>query len=159
MCLVIDACCLSMVFDGGNKKHSKFVPVLNWINGKGRMVYGGSKYATELKNAPKFLPYVVELSKRRHTVQIPDATVDLIAADLKRRCPDPKFNDEHIVALVIASRCCVVCTDDNVAISYLKRPELFAGQGVSRPSIYRGHKNHKKLCCDKHVIGLCGGQV
>ena len=44
MCLVIDTCCLAIVFDGGNKKHVKFVPVLKWVTeGKGRMIYGGTK--------------------------------------------------------------------------------------------------------------------
>jgi hypothetical protein len=148
-----------MVFDGKNKKHSKFIPVLNWINGKGRMVYGGTKYNDELGKAAKYLPYVVELSKRRRTVQIPNATVDPIAADLKAQCPEPEFDDEHIVALVIASRCCVVCTDDSVAIDYLKRSDLFNPyDGVSRPKIYRGHKSHKTLCCDDHLVGACREQ-
>lgn len=125
MCLVIDACCLAVVFDGGNKRHSAFAPVLQWINAKGRMVYGGTKYNGELRKAPKFLPYIAELRKRRKTIQIPDTEVDPIAAQLKLKITDPNFNDEHLVALVIASRCCVVCTDDNVAIAYLKRSDLF----------------------------------
>jgi hypothetical protein len=158
MCLVIDACCLGVVFDGNNKKHSNFVPVLNWINGSGRMIYGGTKYNNELGKAPKFLSYVVELSKKRHTVKIPNATVDPIETALKTKYPHAKFNDAHLVALVIASGCCVVCTDDNEAISYLRRADLFAGSGVSRPSIYKGHKTHKKLCCNRHVVEICRGE-
>lgn len=156
MCLIIDTCCLAMVFDGGNKKHPNFIPVLNWINGKGLMIYGGTKYNEELGRAAKFLPYVAELSRKRRTVQIPNATVDPIAAALKVKVPDPKFDDEHIVALVIASRCGVVCTNDNVAISYLKRRDMFSDHaGVERPKIYSGHKRHVKLCCDKHIVGVC----
>src|SRR5260370_40215365 len=147
MCLVIDICCIAVVFEGRSKQHSKFVPVLNWINGNGRMIYGGSKYNAELGKARKFLPYVAELSRKRRTVQIPNADVDPIAAALKVKITDPQFNDEHLVALVIASRCCVVCTNDNSAITYLKRADLFAGyDGVSRPKIFRGHKSHKDLC-------------
>jgi hypothetical protein len=159
MCLVIDACCLAMVFDGNNREHSNFIPVLKWINGTGRMIYGGTTYNDELGKASRFLPYVAELSRKRHTVRIPNATVDSIEAALKTQCPDPKFNDAHIVALVIASGCCVVCTKDNDAISYLKRADLFAASGVSRPSIYKGHKTHKKLCCDKHVVEICRGEA
>ena len=157
MCLVIDTCCLAMVFDGTNKKHAGFIPVLKWINGKGRMIYGGTKYNTELGKAAKFLPYVTELSRKRHTVQIPNATVDPIADALKLQCPEPEFDDAHIVALVIASKCCVVCTEDKTAISYLKRPALFTAPGVSRPSIFRGRKNHGKLCCDHHIVAMCKG--
>ena len=155
MCLVIDTCCLSMVFDGRNRKHQGYVPVLKWINGKGRLVYGGSKYNTELARAPKFLPYLAELTRIRHVIRIPSPQVDAIAAELKVECPDPEFNDEHIVALVIAARCCVVCTDDNDAIAYLRRSELFAGRDASRPSIFRGRRSHAKLCCDKNVVGVC----
>jgi len=158
MCLVIDTCCLALVFDGNSKKHSNFVPVLDWINGKGCMIYGGTKYNTELGRAAKFLPYVVELARKRRAIQIPNAEVDPIAAAVKEKIADPQFNDEHLVALVIASRCCVVCTNDNVAIAYLKRPDLFP-QGVVRPKIYRGHKSHKKLCCDQHVMGICREEV
>jgi hypothetical protein len=156
MCLVIDICCIALVFDGQSKQHAKFVPVLEWINGKGLMVYGGTKYNTELGKAKKFLPYVAELSRRRRTVQVPNGEVDQIATALKQKVPDPLFNDEHLVALVIASRCCVVCTNDNTAIAYLKRSDLFADyNGAGRPKVFRGHKKHKELCCDKHIVGAC----
>ena len=156
MCLVIDTCCLAAVFDGENEHHQKFEPVLRWITSRGRMIYGGTKYNSELGRARKYLPYVAELSRQRKTIQIPTATVDLIAAQLKRKFDEASFNDEHIIALVIASRCGVVCTDDHDAISYLKREEIFKGYpGASRPQIFRGHKSHKKLCCNKNILGLC----
>jgi predicted nucleic acid-binding protein len=156
MCIVIDTCCLATVFDGKNKEHPKFAPVLHWIKGKGRMIYGGTKYNTELGKAAKYLSYLAELSRQRKTIQIPTTRVDLIAAELKAKIPDKAFNDEHIVALVIASRCCVVCTNDDGAIAYLKRADLFKGYpGSGRPQIYRGHKTHKKLCCDRHIVGAC----
>lgn len=156
MCLVIDTCCLAIVFDGGNKKHVKFVPVLKWVTeGKGRMIYGGTKYDTELRRTVKILGIVGELRKARRAIHLDAAQVDPIATALKTKCPEPEFDDEHIVALVLASRCCVVCTDDNNAISYLKRVDLFSEYGVTRPSIYKGHKDHRKLCCDKHIVGIC----
>lgn len=158
MCIVIDTCCLAMVFDGKNKKHAQFAPVLEWINDQGYLIYGGTKYNRELSNAPKYLPYIVELSRRRRTIQIPNNAVDPIAADLKNRIPDPEFNDEHIAALVIASRCCVVCTTDDAAIAYLKRVELFKPAGIARPKIYKGDKRHRDLCCAKHIAGLCRRQ-
>jgi hypothetical protein len=148
-----------MVFEGDNKRHEKFVPVLKWITeGKGYMIYGGTKYDTELGKTTKILNIVVQLRKQRRAVHLSTAKVDALAATLKQKYPDPQFNDEHIVALVIASRCCVVCTDDNVAIAYLKRTDIFSGyDGVSCPKIYRGHKKHKDLCCDKHIVEKCKG--
>ena len=102
---------------------------------------------------------VAELSRRRKTIRIADSTVDQIANGLKARFPEREFDDEHIVALVIASRCRVVCTDDKAAISYLRRKDVFTGYvGVKRPSIYRGLKDHGRLCCDRHIVGICRGE-
>src|SRR5580704_4992856 len=147
MCLVIDTCCLGLVFGVGTKQHDRYSPVFNWINeGNGYMIYGGTKYNTELKRA-KVLGIVSELAKKNRTIHLQDAAVNQIAADLKVKFPEPEFDDEHIVALVIASRCGVVCTKDNVAISYLKRNDVFDGyQGAVRPKIFQGRKVHKKLC-------------
>ncbi len=160
MCLVIDANCFALVFNSNTKEHGKFVPVLNWITeGRGRMIYGGTKYNTELEQLNWMLGIVAELSRRRRTIQIPNETVDPIATALKAKFPEAHFDDEHIAALVIASRCCVVCTNDNPAISYLKRVDVFSDYpGVERPKIYRGHKNHRALCCDAHVVRICEEQ-
>lgn len=159
MCLVIDTCCLAMVFDGRNKKHASFIPVLDWINGNGYMIYGGTKYNEELRTAYKYLPFVTELSRKHRTIQVSTKRVDKIAAQLKARIPDPEFNDEHLVALVIASRCCVVCTIDNVAISYLKRTDLFRPTGLGRPRIYKGDRRHGDLCCNRNIAGICREQT
>ena len=160
MCLVIDACCLSNVFIKKDKKHPAFEPVLQWITkGKGRMIYGGTKYNTELGRVTGVLGIVSELSRQRRTVMISSDVVDPLERELKDKIPDEKFDDEHLAALVIASRCHVVCTDDNIAISYLRRPALFTDYcGVTRPSIFRGHKTQKKLCCKEHVVEICGKQ-
>jgi hypothetical protein len=142
------------------KKRGGFLPVWNWIyEGRGRMIYGGTKYNRELRDWG-MLPLLKELSSGGKVVHIPNATVDSIAAALKERFPEPAFNDEHIVALVIASRCRVVCTNDNPAISYLKRPEVFSGhQGVERPKIFRGRRDHIRLCCDKNIVAVRRGQA
>ena len=118
------------------------------------MIYGGTKYNRELRDWGMFR-IVSELTKQRKTVQIPAATVDPIALALKAKFPEAEFDDEHIVALVIASRCRVVCTNDNPAISYLDGPMYSPTIKVSSVQIFRGHKDHKKLCCDKHVVAIC----
>lgn len=160
MCLVIDANCFGLVFDSKTKEHLRFSPVLSWIiEGSGRMIYGGTKYNTELRNGG-MLGVVAELSRKRKTVQIPNATVDPIARALKIKFPESEFDDEHIVALVIASRCHVVCTNDNPAIRYLKRQDVFSDYaGVERPRIYKGHKSHKDLCCDQNIVRICREQA
>lgn len=155
MCIIVDTCCLALVFDGDSKDHPKFAPVLRWIYGNGCMVYGGTKYNTELRKAMKYFTILTELSRARRAILMPTAQVDLIAAELKDQHPEPGFDDEHIVALVVASRCAVVCTNDAVAISYLRMREIFAERGLKRPSIYRGLRNNEKLCSDRNIVGVC----
>src|SRR5436305_1719580 len=122
MCLVVDTCCLSNVFSEKDKKHLPFQPVLDWIRyGKGRMIYGGTKYNAELGKNNRVLGIVAELSRQRRTVRLPNEKVDSIANALKVDFPEAEFDDEHLAALVIASRCRVVCTNDKVAIRYLRR--------------------------------------
>jgi len=121
------------------------------------MIYGGTKYNVQLgKVRREILGLVKELSKARKTVVMPAKRVDQIAAELKIRFPEQEFDDEHIVAIVIASKCRVVCTYDKGAMKYLRDPDVFRPYaGVKRPSIYSGAKSHSKLCCDKHVVDVC----
>ncbi len=155
MCLIVDTCCLAQLFDPGNGEHSNFLPVLNWVvSGRGRIIYGGSKYNKELRAAYKFLGIMTELERKGRAIRMPEAQVNKLAISIKRQVPDRKFNDEHLVALVIASRCGVVCTNDRDAISYLKRPEFYRPHRLKKPKIYRSKHNHS-LCSDRHLIGIC----
>lgn len=155
MCLVIDTCCLGMVFDKHNKNHLHFAAVLDWVVfGKGRMIYGGTKYNRELRQAYRFLGIVSELKRSQKAIEMPTTEVDIIAEEVKVQAADPRFDDEHIAALVILSRCCVVCTNDGVAISNLKRPELFSDYGMKHPKIYSSKRN-QDLCCNQHLVAIC----
>jgi hypothetical protein len=155
MCLVIDTCCLARVFDPENKEHPQFKPILKWVrSGNGRMIYGGTKYNNELRKATKYLGIVIELAKQQRVVRMPDEDVDRIADALKVKFPEGDFDDEHIVALVLASRCRVVCTNDNGAIARLKCKEIFSSYGLKRPKIYRS-ASHKTLCHDGYLVAVC----
>jgi hypothetical protein len=150
MCLVIDACCIPKVFDRGNQQHPNYAPVLEWVsNGNGRMIYGGTKYANELRKLQTYLGVIAELRRAGRTVELPKDKVDAIANRLKAEVNDAAFNDEHLIAIVIASRCCVVCTEDRAAISYLKQPHFYSCHGMKKPKIYRSTRN-ENLCCNKN---------
>jgi hypothetical protein len=122
------------------------------------MIYGGTKYRTELGQAHRFVGIIAELARTGKTIQIPDDAVDVTASALKARVTDPEFDDEHLVALVIVSRCFVVCTTDHVAISYLKRRDMYSGYNVRRPKIYSSYRN-RDLCCDRHLIEFSRGRT
>jgi hypothetical protein len=153
MCLVIDTNIFHSVFDEQAKDHEHFVPVWTWLtHGKGKMIYGGKKYNKELKGG-KFVRIVGELSRMGRLVKLRDPDVDQYAAELKIKVPASAFDDEHLVAIVAISKCCVVCTRDKKAFPYLKRKDLYP-KGLKPPKIYQGKKN-AKLCCVGHVVDAC----
>ena len=153
MCAIVDNCAFSQVFDQTNKNHGKFKPVRDWIvDGAGKIVYGGSKYARELKQGRR-AKFLAELSRRGKTVQMPTDKVDQTAGRLKKKVPEDAFDDEHIVALVIVSKCRIVCTGDGRSLPYLKRRDLYP-TGVKRPKVYSSARN-ADLCCPRNVIDIC----
>ena len=156
MCLIVDANCFGSVFNKKAQEHTRFEPVFNWLfkGYGGRLIYGGTKYKREvdLRNS-KYRPLLAELERKGRLLAIPDGKVDRVAAELKRRVPDADFDDEHIVALVVVSKCCVVCTDDKRSFPFLRRKDMYP-LGVKPPKIYQSPKN-AKLCCSKHVVKIC----
>ena len=154
MCVVIDTCTFSKVFNEDDKNHDHFAPILKWITKKnGKIIIGGSKYAKEVLERGAALDLLTELERKNRLVKLDDKEVDDYAAALKKKAPEAKFNDEHIVAMVGISRCCVVCTDEKKAVPYLKRKDFYPA-GVKPPSIYR-NENHARLCCPRHIVGKC----
>jgi hypothetical protein len=136
MCLVIDENVISKVFDRKNAQHNRFKPVKVWVTtGTGSVIYGRTKYLKELGKG-KYLGLFTELVKMRRAVKVETKLVDDRALMLKAKVPDEEFDDEHIVAIVGVSRCCLVCTDDTRSIPYLRRKDLYP-PGVRVPQIYR----------------------
>jgi len=154
MCLVIDTCTIPKVFDQSNKEHERFAPVLKWVTqGDGRLIYGGQKYNAELRRLPRYIKIIVQLARGGRVVELPNTRVDQFAAKAKAKVADRAFNDEHLVALVAISKCHVICTDDEAAHPYLKRPDLYPSK-VKPPKIYR-HASHRTLCCGHHIVEIC----
>ena len=57
MPIIVDTNCFANVFSRNATRHNEFEPVLNWIlRGKGKLIYGGTKYKTELKKSYKISP-------------------------------------------------------------------------------------------------------
>lgn len=155
MGVVIDTNCLAKVLDPRNEDHPRFAPIWEWIYvGRGRMIYGGTKYIQELSRMSRFLRLVAELSRNGRVIILPKASVDEICKELKSKITDAAFNDEHLVAIVITSGCRIVCTDDLKAIPYLKNVDLYAEYGRQRPKIY-SKPAHSAMCCDKNLPAMC----
>jgi len=157
VCIIIDANTIPSVFDSKSKEHASFVPVLTWITtGKGRIIYGGSKYRSELGRLPVYLRLIANLERQGRVIILPNSPVDRYAAKLKIKVPAKKFDDEHIVAIVAVSGCRVVCTSDKTAHIYLRRRDLYPS-GVKRPKIYSAAR-HVNLCRDQNIAEICQGR-
>ncbi len=156
MCVILDVNVIPVIFDSKAKNHKDFAPIRKWITeGKGSVVYGGTKYGVELGRLKNFLRIIAELSRNGKLVVLPTEDVDAYALKLKSIVHDSKFNDEHLVAIVACSNCRIICTADKESHPYLCRKDLYP-KGVKRPKIYSKSK-HVKLCSDSNIVAACKG--
>jgi len=152
MCIVIDTNTLASVFDRTSAKHNEFKPVLDWIRyGKGQVVFGGSVYEQEIKK--KYLALFSQLKKANKAVRIDNKRVDKEEAKAKEVIPHADFDDPHIVGLLIASGCKLICSLDERAYPFF-RHHLFFSPASKKPKIYRG-KGNKDLLKDKNIAEVC----
>lgn len=154
MCVIIDPCSMSRVFDKSNAEHFRFAPVNRWVlAGNGSVVYGGTKYERELHAVGKFLPLFTELERKGRALRVDKRSVDEAAAEIKRKVPDKKFNDEHLVAIAGIAGCCLICTDEKEALPYFRRRDLYPA-GVAVPNVYRNLCD-QRYCCNRSLVGIC----
>lgn len=157
MCLVIDMNAISVVFNPNSKNHDKFKPVLEWIvSGKGKMVCGGTKYWEELSTVRKYLRLFNELNKAGKVVKVDDASVDIKMDELMGLCNDSDFDDPHIVALLIVSKCKVVTSEDSRSYPYIKRREWYS-KSKDIPKIYKksSFSVASTILSDKNIAEIC----
>ena len=154
MCIIIDTNTLHLVFNRSESKHLEFKPVYNWIIYKnGVIVYGGSKYLTELSKTGKYLKLFVELGKCNKTYKADNSSVDQSETELKKNYSPRKFNDHHLAALVRVTKCRIICTKDKSAIPHLKNNILYP-KGISKPMLYT-KKSNEDLLNDKNISECC----
>lgn len=152
MCAVIDACCLAKVFDPQNREHDRYEPLWQWISsGRGRMIYGGTKYLLQLSRVRRVVRIVNELQRKGRVKIVSQSEVDAVAEKTRQKVDDHSFDDEHLVGIVIVSRCHVICTDDESAMPFLKRTDLYSDYGMKHPSIYN-RSSHDHMCCDSNIV-------
>jgi hypothetical protein len=153
MCIIIDINTLSCVFDNSCSEHPEFKPVKNWIiDGEGFVVYGGKKYIDELKITKKYLAVFIELKKKRKVIEIDSSIVDTYQKIIESKIQHRDFDDPHIVAIISASKCRLVCSKDLRSFPFLKRKELYP-KGVKTPMIYSKQKNIN-LLCSQNIVPL-----
>jgi predicted nucleic acid-binding protein len=153
MCIVIDANAIAYVFNPKNSKHRSFKPVLDWIvYGKGKVVYGGTKYKKELARASSYLKLILELIKIRKLVEINGKLIDRAEHEIKQRVKSKNLDDPHIIAIFIVSSCRLFCSADKRADRFVQDSSFYPKKH-KMPKIYRGLK-HRHLLCEKNIVSL-----
>ncbi len=154
MCIIIDTCALASVFSEESQDHQDFKAVRDWIvNRDGKVVFGGTRYNTELRNAGKYRRLFAEFERAGKVIRVSDADVDGVEVSAKELEPARDFDDPHLVAIVVVSGCRLLCTNDKRAIRFVTQTRFYP-RPVRRPKIY-SRLRHAPLLSDDNVAPIC----
>ncbi|MBP5229333.1 MAG: hypothetical protein J6Z32_04220 [Bacteroidales bacterium] len=161
MAIIVDTNCFSRVFCGNNKEHSEFKPVLDWIlNGSGFLVYGGKKYKRELQKAGKFIKFFLLLKDYKKAIPYSDEQIDFYQSIFEAKIKDKDFDDPHLPAIVVVSKCRLICTKDTRSQHIVTSPTIYPKK-FHVPRYYTGLKDigllndtniDKRLLKNKHHL-------
>jgi predicted nucleic acid-binding protein len=149
MCIIIDTNTLAHVFNKEDKKHNEFIDVFYWIiEGNGKVVYGGTKYIEELSRT-KFLKLFRYLNTNNKAIFINSEKVDSEQKKIQKLISDKDFDDPHLPAMVIVSKCRLICSYDKRSIKFVTNKELYPKK-YHIPKYYTGKRN-KNLLSDDNI--------
>lgn len=141
MSIVIDVNAFSMVFDVVNSEHKDFAPIKAWLeSGGGFLIYGGTKYIKELTECYRHLRLVRQLRDAGIAVEIKASVVDEIERGVVKGTTGTACNDQHIIALLAASHCSILCSRDSSSFEFIKDRSLYP-KGSPKVRIYCSRRN------------------
>lgn len=144
MCVVIDINVLALVLNPYSGDHN-FQPMREWIEaGDGFLVYGGTKYKKELMKTPRYLRLIRLMKDAGKAAAIRDSAVDSNESVIRRKLGQSSHNDHHIVALLGAAHCPLLCSKDRSSFSLIKNWKLYP-PGAPRVKIYCSIRNKNLL--------------
>ncbi len=153
MCLVIDTNVWCSVFRTDSISHAEYSPVLKWITtGPGFIVYGGTKYATELRKAPRYAAIFLELKKKGRVKLVDGSKVDADATRVEQAANTARCNDAHLIAIFCVSGCRLLCSNDQESDEFIKDKAYYT-DGQKPPSIYRSVQ-HSHLLCRRNIVRI-----
>jgi hypothetical protein len=157
MCMVIDANTISIVFNGKNDRHMEYDELTKWfLYQQPKICLGGYLLKKELKEKMfGYFTLLVELSRFNKVHFISDNDVDALTEQIRMKDANPDFDDPHIVALIIASRAKLLCSDDARSFCHIKDNKLYP-KGFDIPKIYTAidHKPQKDLLSDRSICNM-----
>lgn len=132
--------------------HTDFKPVYDWVFiGKGKLIYGGTKYLEEIP--VKYLKLIKLLADAGKAIHVNDEEVDIEERRVNHLLQDDDFDDQHLVGLLIVSKCKLIASRDKRAYPFFKHT-LFFHPARNKPRIYCSIAN-KDLLCDKYILPIC----
>jgi hypothetical protein len=145
MCIIIDVNSLPPVFSGACAKHPEFAPVMAWIDaGLGVAVIGGTKYKAELAKAGRYLRLIRLMRDGGKAIYIRDEAVDHLEEKIRTKTRRTACNDQHIIALLGASHCPLLCSADALSFRFVKKRSLYP-KGMPRVKVYTSSRNRALL--------------
>jgi len=146
MAIIIDANCIPCVFSPSNSFHAEFKPVYDWImEGEGVIVIGGKKYKNELGKISSYLRIFNELKKIGKVVNGNDLSIDEYERAVISNHSQRLFNDEHLVAMVVETKCMLICSNDLSSIKYVQDKTFYPTGFPFCPAYYTGKRNKNLL--------------
>ena len=151
MPIVVETNCLSSVFDKACIDHAEFEPVFNWIiNGKGKLIYGGSKYNNELSKCRRVIKFINLLKRYKNKVVVlRKDEVDNLQKKIESLVKDPDFDDPHLIAIISVSRCQLLCSKDERSERFILDKKLYPKR-CKPPKYYKSKKN-TNLLSDSYI--------
>lgn len=145
MAIVIDVNVFPSVFDVQSENHAEFAPVKAWIEQRnGFLIYGGTKYKEELLRSYRTVRLVRTLRDAGCAVEISEAAVDALENEIRKKVAGTTCNDPHIIALLAAAKCALLCSKDKKSFPFIKDRSLYP-RGAPRVRIYTSLRNASLL--------------
>lgn len=154
MCIIADPPTFIPIFKNTDPEYEKFSAVREWVqNGRGKFIMGGTTYQNELFAVRSILKILTELERRGKVKRTDTMTVDSEEAIVKELEPTQDFDDPHLVALVRASGCKVICIRDPRSHRFLRMAKFYKSK-KDRPKLYTREKNIN-LLCNNNIAPCC----
>lgn len=152
MAIILDTNCFSHVFNPQDKEHGSFSPVLNWIiYGNGFFVYGGTKYLNELKKCKRYHKIFRLLKDMNKVIHFKnkDKKIDEITDKLNQQYGNEDFDDPHLPAIVLVTKCKLICSTDVRSMPYVRNSKMYP-KNFGVPMYYTCEKD-QDLLIDKNI--------
>jgi hypothetical protein len=169
MCVVVDADTFTYFSNPHSSRHGEFQPIIKWVRDSNcKYVYGGTTYTNQLNKHKDFRDFLKTMWQAGKTVDIGRQKVDQTERVIRQTITGPGYNDHHIVAIVLISRCKVVCSLDSglknlidecysssgrttimrqLGIRKPRKPNIYSGRGSASTLRRRTSSSNCGPCC------------